>query len=80
MEVSFSLDDIKRKIKIEQAVRTVLGVFDDEELTLDEGLVAWNMLGFTIFQEIYPEASHEEIHKNMIEFANTLFYSKQKIS
>ena len=41
------LDEAKRRIKIEQVVRDFFMVLDQHHLTLEEGLVAWNMLGFT---------------------------------
>ena len=74
---TFVLDDIKRKLKVEQAVRGFFHVMDTEALQLEEGLVAWNMFGFTIFQDLYPEASHEEIQQKMIEFSTNLFNSRQ---
>ena len=52
------LDDAKRKIQIEQTVRGFLELMDENELDLEEGLVAWNMLGFTIFQDTYPDENH----------------------
>ncbi|MBF0278436.1 MAG: hypothetical protein HQM13_11615 [SAR324 cluster bacterium] len=72
---TFVLDDIKRKLKVEQAVRGFFHVMDSEELTLEEGLVAWNMFGFSIFQDLYPEATHPEIQQKMIEFSSNLFNS-----
>ena len=71
------LDDVKRKLKIEQAVRGFLHVLAAEGLQAEEGLVAWNMLGFTIFQDLYPEASHEEIQQKMTEFSTQLFNSSR---
>ena len=50
------LDEAKRRIKVEQVVRDFFVVLDQHHLTLEEGMVAWNMLGFTMFQEAYPEA------------------------
>ena len=76
MSDTFVLDDVKRRLKVEQTVRDLLHVLDDHELELQEGLVAWNMLGFTIFQDLYPEASHEEIQQRMMEFSNNLFHSR----
>ena len=73
------LDDAKRKIQIQQTVRGFLELMDDNELDLEEGLVAWNMLGFTIFQDTYPDENHEEIQKRMNEFSRTLFDSEQTI-
>ena len=54
-------DNAKRKIQIEQTVRGFLQLLDENELDLEDGLVAWNMLGFTIFQDTYPEENHDEI-------------------
>ena len=45
------LDEAKRRIKVEQVVRDFFVVLDQHHLTLEEGMVAWNMLGFTMFQE-----------------------------
>lgn len=73
----FVLDDIKRKLKIEQTVRGFFHVMASEGLQMEEGLVAWNMLGFTIFQDMYPDASHEEIQQKMIEFSTNLFHSSR---
>ena len=73
------LDDAKRKIQIQQTVRGFLELMDDNELDLEEGLVAWNMLGFTIFQDTYPDENHELIQKRMNEFSRTLFDSEQTI-
>jgi len=73
----FVLSDIKRKLKIEQTVRDFFQVMEQQELTIEEGLVAWNMLGFTIFQDMYPEANHQEVHHQMIAFSNQLFESSQ---
>ena len=73
------LDDAKRKIQIQQTVRGFLELMDDNELDLEEGLVAWNMLGFTIFQDTYPDVNHEAIQKRMNEFSRTLFDSEQTI-
>ncbi len=77
MSDEFVLEEMKRKLKVEQAVRAFLHVMEEQELNLEEGLVAWNMLGFTLFQDLYQEASHEEIHARMIEFSNTLFGSRR---
>jgi len=71
------LDDAKRKIKIEQTVRSFLELLDENELDLEDGLVAWNMLGFTIFQDTYPEEDHDAIQQRMNEFSQTLFASGQ---
>ena len=68
-------DNAKRKIQIEQTVRGFLQLLDENELDLDDGLVAWNMLGFTIFQDTYPEENHDEIQKRMTDFSKSLFDS-----
>ena len=70
-------DNAKRKIKIEQTVRGFLQLLDENELDLEDGLVAWNMLGFTIFQDTYPEENHDEIQRRMADFSRTLFDSGQ---
>ena len=69
------LDDAKRKIQIEQTVRGFLELLDENELDLEDGLVAWNMLGFTMFQHSYPEESHSAIQQRMVDFSKTLFAS-----
>ena len=66
-------DNAKRKIQIEQTVRGFLQLLDENELDLEDGLVAWNMLGFTIFQDTYPEENHDEIQRRMAEFSKSLF-------
>ena len=66
-------ENAKRKIKIEQTVRRFLQLLDENELDLEDGLVAWNMLGFTIFQDAYPEENHDEIQRRMAEFSKSLF-------
>ena len=73
------LDDAKRKIQIQQTVRGFLELMDDNELDLEEGLVAWNMLGFTIFQDTYPDENHDAIQNRMNEFSRTLFDSEKTI-
>ena len=70
-------DNAKRKIQIEQTVRGFLQLLDENELDLEDGLVAWNMLGFTIFQNTYPEENHDEIQQRMTEFSKNLFDSGQ---
>jgi len=62
-------DNAKRKIQIEQTVRGFLQLLDENELDLEDGLVAWNMLGFTIFQDTYPEENHDEIQQRMADFS-----------
>ena len=64
-------DNAKRKIQIEQTVRGFLQLLDENELDLEDGLVAWNMLGFTIFQDTYPEENHDEIQQRMLIFRKT---------
>ena len=71
------LDGAKRKIKIEQTVRCFLELMDENELDLEDGLVAWNMLGFTIFQDTYPDENHDAIQQRMKKFSQTLFASSQ---
>jgi len=68
-------DNAKRKIQIEQTVRGFLQLLDENELDLEDGLVAWNMLGFTIFQDTYPEENHDEIQQRMSDFSKGLFNS-----
>ena len=70
-------DNAKRKIQIEQTVRGFLQLLDENELDLEDGLVAWNMLGFTIFQDRYPEENHDEIQQRMTDFSKSLFDSGQ---
>ena len=77
-ENSEPLTDITRKLRIEQAVRDFLEILDNNELDLEEGLVAWNMLGFTIFQDIHPEESHEQTHQRMMDFSKQLFENRGK--
>ena len=68
-------DNAKRKIQIEQTVRGFLQLLDENELDLEDGLVAWNMLGFTIFQDTYPEENHDEIQRRMADFSKSFFDS-----
>ena len=75
---SAPLTDITRKLRVEQTVRDFLEVLDQNELDLEEGLVAWNMLGFTIFQDLYPDESHDQTHQRMIEFSRQLFESRAR--
>jgi len=70
-------DNAKRKIQIEQTVRGFLQLLDENELDLEDGLVAWNMLGFTIFQDTYPDENHDEIQQRMADFSKSLFDSEQ---
>ena len=71
------LDQAKRKIQIEQTVRGFLELMDENELDLEDGLVAWNMLGFTMFQDTYPDENHAAIQQRMAEFSQSLFASGQ---
>ena len=71
------LDEIKGKIKIEQTVREFLNILEKNELEYNEGLIAWNMLGFTIFQNLYPNEDHEKTQNRMIEFSKKLFDSRK---
>ena len=71
------LDNSKRKIQIEQTVRGFLQLLDENELDLEDGLVAWNMLGFTIFQDTSSEEYHDEIQPRMADFSKNLFDSGQ---
>ena len=73
-----ALDEMKRRIKIEQVVREFLRVLDDNEMIMEEGLVAWNMLGFTMFQDLFPEKPHAEIQAHLIAFSNSLFDSMKR--
>ena len=73
---SAPLTDITRKLRVEHTVRDFLEILDQNELDLEEGLVAWNMLGFTIFQDLYPDESHDQTHQRMIEFSRQLFESR----
>jgi len=75
---TFILEKAKRKIKIEQTVRGFLKLMDENKLDMEDGLVAWNMLGFTIFQNTYPDENHAAIQNRMVEFSQNLFASKQK--
>ena len=73
---STPLNDITRKLRVEQTVRDFVEILDQNELDFEEGLVAWNMLGFTIFQDLYPDESHDQTHQRMIEFSRQLFESR----
>ena len=75
---SAPLTDITRRLRVEQTVRDFLEILDQNELDLEEGLVAWNMLGFTIFQDLYPDESHDQTHQRMIEFSRQLFESRAR--
>jgi hypothetical protein len=72
------LDEAKSKIRVEQAVRDFLHVLDQHNLTFEEGLVAWNMLGFTMFQDFYPEATHEQVQAQMMQFSQQLFDARSR--
>ena len=75
---STPLNDITRKLRVEQTVRDFLEILDQNELDFEEGLVAWNMLGFTIFQDLRPDESHDQTHQRMIEFSRQLFESRAR--
>ena len=75
---SAPLTGITRKLRVEQTVRDFLEILDQNELDFEEGLVAWNMLGFTIFQDLYPDESHDQTHQRMIEFSRQLFESRAR--
>ena len=49
---SAPLTDITRKLRVEQTVRGFLEILDQNELDLEEGLVAWNMRGIHVFFRI----------------------------
>ena len=71
-------DNAKRKIQIEQIVRGFLQLLDENELDLEDGLVAWNMLGFTIFQDTYPEENQDDIQLRMADFSKYINDSGQQ--
>ena len=75
---TFILEKAKRKAKIEQTVRGLLKWLDENELDMGDGLIAWNMLGFTIFQNTYPDENHASIQQRMAEFSQSLYASRQK--
>ena len=74
---TFILDKAKRKAKIEQTVRGFLELLDENKLDMEDGLIAWNMLGFTIFQNTYPDENHASIQQRMAEFSQSLYASRQ---
>ncbi len=76
---TFILEKAKRKAKIEQTVRGFLKLLDENELDMEDGLIAWNMLGFTMFQNTYPGETHAFIQQRMADFSKSLFASRQKI-
>jgi len=78
VENSLPLTDLTRKLRVEQTVRDFLEILDNNELDLEEGLVAWNMLGFTIFQDLHPDESHEQTHQRMMDFTKQLFESRSR--
>ena len=49
------LGEITQKLRVEQTVRAFLQILEQNQLEIKEGLVAWNMLGFTIFKDLYFE-------------------------
>ena len=69
----FIFEKAKRKAKIEQTVRGFLNLMDENDLDKEDGLIAWNMLGFTIFQDTYPDENHVSIQQRMAEFSQSLF-------
>ena len=71
------LGEITQKLRVEQTVRDFLEILEKNQLEIEGGLVAWNMLGFTIFQDLYPKESHEQTQKRMIEFSQQLFNSRR---
>ena len=77
-EQMFIFENAKRKAKIEQTVRGFLKLMDENDLDKEDGLIAWNMLGFTIFQDTYPEENHASIQQRMAEFSESLFAKSQK--
>ena len=77
-ENSSPLTDLTRRLRVEQTVRDFLEILDNNELDLEEGLVAWNMLGFTIFQDLHPDESHEQTHQRMMDFIKQLFESRSR--
>ena len=56
----------------------IKSLMDENDLDMEDGLIAWNMLGFTIFQERYPDENHDSIQQRMAEFSQSLFASRQK--
>tara|TARA_B100000676_G_C17623047_1_gene602676 strand:+ start:365 stop:607 length:243 start_codon:yes stop_codon:yes gene_type:complete len=74
----FIFEKAKRKAKIEQTVRGFLNLMDENDLDKEDGLIAWNMLGFTIFQDTYPDENHVSIQQRMAEFSQSLFAARQK--
>ena len=73
----FIFEKAKRKAKIEQTVRGFLNLMDENDLDKEDGLIAWNMLGFTIFQDTYPDENHVSIQQRMAEFSQSLYASRQ---
>ena len=52
-------------------------IMEQNQLEIQEGLVSWNMLGFTTFEDLYSGASHEQTQKRMIESSEQLFNSSR---
>ena len=75
---SFIFEKAKRKAKIEQTVRGFLKLMDENDLDMEDGLIAWNMLGFTMFQESFPDENHASIQQRMAEFSESLYAKRQK--
>ncbi len=78
LDQTFIFEKAKRKAKIEQTVRDFLKLMDENNLDMDDGLIAWNMLGFTIFQDNYPDENHDSIQKRMAEFSKSLYSDRKK--
>ena len=64
-----------QKIKVQQAVGDYFHVMDEHKLTNEEALVAWNMLGFTLFQEMNPDETHAQTQERMMAFSRDLYAS-----
>ena len=75
---NFVFEKAKRKAKIEQTVKGFLKLLDEHELEMEDGLIAWNMLGFTIFQNAFPDENYSAIQQRMVEFSKNLFASRQQ--
>ena len=73
------LGEITQKLRGEQTGRDFLHILEQNQLGMQEGLVAWNMLGFTIFQDLYSNESHEATHKRMLKFSELLFNSRHNV-
>ena len=71
------LGEITQKLRVEQTVRDFLHILEQNQLGMQEGLVAWNMLGFTYFEDLYSGESHEQTQKQIIQFSEQLFNSSR---